>query len=530
MTFLPIVERELRVAARRRSTYRIRAWTAVIALGIGFFSFFPAVLVGAMGAYGGPGKSLYTTLTGFAFGLCLLAGVLLTADCLSEEKREGTLGLLFLTDLRGYDVVLGKLMAISLNAFYGLLAILPISGLCLLLGGLTGGEFWRMNLALVNALFFSLAAGILVSAFERDSQRAMGCALVLIAFFAGGLPALVKACPILGIPFACEYLAWVSPYYAFAQALEPRYLGEPEKYWWTLLASQLFGWLLLGLASKALPHHWQERAATGEAGLRRVWRWAQRNREKASARAKAREELLPVNPVLWLMSSELGYRRLAWLIAGAWGVAVLLTSWLAPGEQGAFALSMYGVRPFGFLLKWLLALQACRFFVEARRNGALEMLLCTPLTSRDIIRGQVLALRRNFQWPVLALLMLLLVPAVVQFFVAGAWDTSPSANTALMGIFAGGVYCLRMVADCYALAAFGMWLALTLKKPGLAPGLTILVVLLLPSVLCWLDIFADLVFILWGVSKLNRADLRMLLEREYQPGTATRGLSSVVAR
>ena len=37
MTFLPIVDRELRVAARRKSTYRIRAWTAVIALAVGFF-------------------------------------------------------------------------------------------------------------------------------------------------------------------------------------------------------------------------------------------------------------------------------------------------------------------------------------------------------------------------------------------------------------------------------------------------------------------------------------------------------------
>ena len=41
------------------------------------------------------------------------AGVFLTADCLSEEKREGTLGLLFLTDLRGHDVALGKLLATS---------------------------------------------------------------------------------------------------------------------------------------------------------------------------------------------------------------------------------------------------------------------------------------------------------------------------------------------------------------------------------------------------------------------------------
>ena len=57
---------------------------------------------------------------------CLFSGRISTADCLSEEKREGTLGLLFLTDLKGYDVVLGKLAATSVSAFYGLLAALPV--------------------------------------------------------------------------------------------------------------------------------------------------------------------------------------------------------------------------------------------------------------------------------------------------------------------------------------------------------------------------------------------------------------------
>lgn len=135
MTFLPIVDRELRVAARRKSTYRMRTWTVVVALVVGCFSLFPVMMMRGPGSVG---KPFYTTLTGFAFGLCLLAGVLLTADCLSEEKRDGTLGFLFLTDLKGYDVVLGKFMAMSLNAFYGLLAVLPLTGLSLLLGGLTG--------------------------------------------------------------------------------------------------------------------------------------------------------------------------------------------------------------------------------------------------------------------------------------------------------------------------------------------------------------------------------------------------------
>ena len=100
MTFLPIVERELRLAARRPNTRRIRWWTAVVAMLGGGFGFL------ILGVAGGPAPTgsglLFTLLTSYAFLLCVVTGVLLNSDCLSREKREGTLGLLFLTDLHGY--------------------------------------------------------------------------------------------------------------------------------------------------------------------------------------------------------------------------------------------------------------------------------------------------------------------------------------------------------------------------------------------------------------------------------------------
>ena len=93
MTFLPIVERELRVAARRKNTFWTRMAVALVAVLIagwallttGFFAF-PA----------NPGHLIFSALSGLAFAYCLLGGILKTTDCLSEEKREGTLGLLFL--------------------------------------------------------------------------------------------------------------------------------------------------------------------------------------------------------------------------------------------------------------------------------------------------------------------------------------------------------------------------------------------------------------------------------------------------
>src|SRR5262249_31211525 len=121
MTFLPIVERELRVATRRRATYWNRSVAALLATVIAFWmlmgysSLGPALL----------GATLFSVLSKLAFLGCLFPGVFLTADCLSAEKRDGTLGLLFLTDLRGYDVVLGKLIITSLNAFYAFFAVFP---------------------------------------------------------------------------------------------------------------------------------------------------------------------------------------------------------------------------------------------------------------------------------------------------------------------------------------------------------------------------------------------------------------------
>src|SRR3989454_7411554 len=184
MTFLPIVERELRVTARRRGTYWNRALSALAAILI----FGGALIFEAQTPPKELGKELFNIVSGLFLFSSLAAGIRYTADCLSEEKREGTLGLLFLTDLKSYDVVLGKLAATSLDAFYGLTAIIPVLAIPLLLGGVSIEEFRRMTLVLANTLFFSLALGILVSAMSRDARKAMSGTLLLILLINGVLP------------------------------------------------------------------------------------------------------------------------------------------------------------------------------------------------------------------------------------------------------------------------------------------------------------------------------------------------------
>src|SRR5277367_2616023 len=169
MTFLPIVDRELRESSRRRGTYWLRVRVAFQALLVGvtadIMNFFqPQLKLGTV---------LFWGLSGVAMLFCLLAGRRSTADCISQEKREGTLGLLFLTDLKGYDVVLGKMVANSISSFYALVAIFPVLAIPLLAGGMTNGEFWRMLLVLVGTFFFSLSIGIFASAVSREYRAAM---------------------------------------------------------------------------------------------------------------------------------------------------------------------------------------------------------------------------------------------------------------------------------------------------------------------------------------------------------------------
>jgi ABC-type transport system involved in multi-copper enzyme maturation permease subunit len=177
MNCLPIARRELQVAARKRSTVWVRVAGAGTALLIGC-----GCLILTDWQRAGRteiGTILFQVLTWLCFGAGISVGLFFTSDALSEEKREGTLGLLFLTDLRGYDVGLGKLLASSLQGFYGLLAVLPILAITLLMGGVTGSQYWKSSRALVNGMFLSLAAGLLISVVSRDSQKALAATLLL---------------------------------------------------------------------------------------------------------------------------------------------------------------------------------------------------------------------------------------------------------------------------------------------------------------------------------------------------------------
>jgi hypothetical protein len=500
---LPIAKRELRVAARRRSTSRFRWWAAVLAILVSclWIASFPG-WASATKSVG----SLFSLQTACAFGLALLSGPFLTSDCLSEEKRDGTLSLLFLTGLKARDIVLGKFIGTSFSAIYGLLALLPVTAIPILLGGVGLLEFGRMALALFNTLFFSLAVGLGVSAFVTSYSRGVAVTLALLTVIGAVLPTLAELGSGTDWSAACFALSWFSPFHPFWCARDTIYALEPHKYWLTLLASHLMGWVCVAFASSRVRCSWNN----PEIDVNRSMHGLRPGRTKSWSHRRRASGGETFDPVLRLSGDESLVRWAVWLIVIAWAALLCASRF---GSRHALPVSV-AAGVCAFLLKAVVAFQACRFFVEARRSGALELLLCTPLRNRDLIIAQWRAMLRIFLWPLIVFLVLSWTAigfpahrAAMSSF-APAPSALPSLRTGCLGAL---FLTVRMGADILAVGWFGMWLALTARKPGLAPALTILAILILPAMLVHFDLVADMFFISWGTTRLQE-DFRRLAD------------------
>jgi hypothetical protein len=129
------------------------------------------------------------------------------------------------------------------------------------------------------------------------------------------------------------------------------------------------------------------------------------------------------------------------------------------------------------------ASQACRFFVDAKRSGIMELLLVSPLSSRDIVVGQWRALLRLFGPPAALLLIVQLAGAIasqhaVMGVIAGqAGGNAPAFAFQLLTSISGTCSAL---ANLLALIWFGMWMGLVSKNSSMATLRTLLFVQVLP--------------------------------------------------
>lgn len=449
MVFLSLAQREARVAARKRRLYVIRAAMAASLLAV-----VPLRLHDANSAT--DGQALFESMGWMAFIYSSFAGVFRTCDCLSEEKREGTLGLLLLTDLRPGSVLVGKILAAAATTFFGLLAIVPILALPILLGAVTGDEFLRASLNLVNTLFLSIAWGIFISSVVRKHVAATLLAFAAPLFFSGVCTALTTAIDQNMRSEATErFIGLFAPLIGQWTAFYPDDTDAVEYFWRNIAFNHVLAWGFLFAAAYFFPRKWQDipssRSADQWQRRIRTWRYG-----TARERAALRRRLLSGNPLVWFVNRD----RLNSTILFLALLTILLIGYVL--NVTGFALPAANL-----IVLFRIASEASHSVSEDQKNGALELLLSTELSVRELVGGRVEALERQFLAPVSLII---------------GWQLSAlESRGKVEGSLAIGLS-LWLVASWFALAWIGPWFALRAKRPANATWMSLGAVLFPPAV------------------------------------------------
>jgi ABC-type transport system involved in multi-copper enzyme maturation permease subunit len=495
--------RELRAESRRASNYWLRVFGAgAMVLVLGLILSDPSIKPAECGS------RLFYGLNAVCFTAIWLLAPLSMSDCLSRERREGTLGLLFLTSLRPSAIVGGKSLIHGWRSITIIFAMIPLLLFPILLGGVTGYDIAMALVIDASAFALALGAGLLASVCVKDGSRVLLATELLSVLFAilflqshyrgfVGIHSEMGHFKTMGAVSTWSvsqmtdwYLRGRSPVEkliesftlntGFSQRNEYRYWRMMEfdlnwsaiwtqknpafrQAWFRYAIKTLIGsWLAFGaifwLASWRLARSWRDQPETArQIKLRKCFcspRFLKKFFRGKMTRSMNR------NPVGWLQQCAWQARAMRW----GWCLGLVVAEcFIVTDPQLAYIwIGQYWMAE---LLLLALAFVAAGSFRQERETGVLELLLVTPLREFQVIMGRLRGIWAQF------------FPAASVFLVAWLYLAKDSqlfshdSNFHLfyfMGIFAMTYLCLPVI---------GLWLSL---RP-------------MPFIGCWLVVSA------WGI-------------------------------
>jgi len=456
----PLVARELLVGSRQPWTYWLRLLTALGAVSV--LAILAATGHSRLGRT--DGFVLFAGSTSVLFFIASLNGLRSTSDCISVERRQGTLVLLFLASLKLDTILASKLVTHSLRNAWALLGTLPVLGLCLLAGGVSGWMFVQGALAILAAAWLSLMVGLEQSCRNKGEHEA----------FSDGLRQL------LGL----NLLPLVSP----ASLVLDVFLGDSlfwkGYYWITLVGTGVAGLVLWSAAKNALANNWQE--APPEEGSAGPGQLALLPPLPVGHLKRPSRRCGNSPPAYWLFARYGDARQASPL---AIGIAFVVTggffSFLAllSGDPDTVVLVYaWAMAPARFTQMLAMAKIAPQSFADITRHGALEILQTTPVTLKELVRAAQEFLFVHFRRGVLPMLGLDVLVLL--------WLTLKTARGDGSGWRLAGLLLAQnslFLAGLCALGQTGVWLGLKQRSLTRASISLVFYLLLLPAslYLCW---------------------------------------------
>jgi ABC-type Na+ efflux pump permease subunit len=370
-----------------------------------------------LGDSGRFGLLLFWILTNVQLTLLLFFAALSGASTVTQEKDRRTFVLLLLTDLRNYEIVLGKLVGSLLQIAFFLAGAVPILALNLLLGGVTAGQVMRAVIVLAATGLAAGSLGLLVALWRDKTFQTLALTVLFLVLYLALVNALDVVPTLLGAVgldsvVTAEDMSrlktWLEPRLALREVVEPPPDGGVSAaYGYGLamlgLSVLLNGWSILRLRV------WNP---SGEPVMQR-----ERPEDEMIDRAAAHAAPGPVrkvwpNPILWREIRTRAYGRRPLLVKVAYFIVMALVCYyaFAPGGSREWAAAR-GLVPVGILSLLLVSAQAVTAVTSERDSGALDLLLVTDLTPREFVFGKILGICYNTKEFLLPPLILAIVYA-----------------------------------------------------------------------------------------------------------------------
>jgi ABC-type transport system involved in multi-copper enzyme maturation permease subunit len=399
----PIFAREFRTVPRRAGHYGMRAASLGLLWTLGITAWLATGGLGAEPEIGDTarfGLLLFQIFTYVLLALTTFFAALSAASAVAQEKDRRTFVLLLMTDLRDFEIVLGKLLGSLLPIVLVLLGTLPVLMMLLLLGGVTLHQVVYAWLVIVTTGLAAGSLGGLVALWRDRTFQSLALSVLALVLYFCAVRALGALPP--GNPSAESWLgrinwpgltAYLDPFVALQSVLEP-----PESAV-DLGGAKVWGYIAVMIAWSVALNAWglfklrdwnpggepiQQREALGED--------EDKDRARAHAAGGAARRVWK-NPIVWREICTRGYGRRPILVKLFYGLvlSLILYAALTPilnGPRVPFA-SGYGLVPVTILSLLLVAAQAVTAITSERDGRTLDLLLVTDLSPKEFIFGKL---------------------------------------------------------------------------------------------------------------------------------------------
>lgn len=171
---LPLLAKELNEQAAQRRTYVVRFVYAGILFTAACGMFYGSFLQGSGGSAGGlgQGRQMFEQLVGLQFWTIYLFLPAISCGCLSIEKERNTLGLLLITTLSPWQIILQKLLGRLVPMLTFVLLSFPLMAIAYSFGGITADYLWSGIVLLVLTCVEAAALSVMCSAWYPTTVEA----------------------------------------------------------------------------------------------------------------------------------------------------------------------------------------------------------------------------------------------------------------------------------------------------------------------------------------------------------------------